>query len=259
VRAAKAAFRTWQDVPPVRRARPFFTLKHLMEQQFEALAQVLVQELGKTIADARAEMRRAIEEVECACGIPSLVKGDLHDTISPNIDLQVVYVPMGVFFMVPSFNFPALVPLEYYPYAVACGNTYVVKPSPLVPISQVRIFELIDQCGFPPGVLNLVHGDADVVSALMQHPHTQGFSFVGSTPVGKMLYAQAAANGKRPVRHRRQKPLRGHARRRSGPGRGGDPSSFFGAAVALPAGLDPGPGRPGLPAAVKNWSRRPRR
>jgi malonate-semialdehyde dehydrogenase (acetylating)/methylmalonate-semialdehyde dehydrogenase len=197
VRAAKAAFRTWQDVPPVRRARPFFTLKQLMEEQFEALAQVLVQELGKTIADARAEVRRAVEEVECACGIPSLIKGDLHDTISPNIDLQVVYVPRGVFFMVPSFNFPALVPLEYMPYAVACGNTYIVKPSPIVPISQVRIFELIEQCGFPPGVINLVHGDAEVVNALMQDPDTEGFSFVGSTPVGKMLYAQAAANGKR--------------------------------------------------------------
>jgi len=197
IRAANAAFKTWQDVPPVRRARLFFTLKQLMEEQFEALSQVLVQEMGKTIADARAEMRRAVEEVECACGIPSLIKGDLHDTISPNIDLDVVYVPRGVFFMVPSFNFPALVPLEYLPYAVACGNTYIVKPSPIVPISQVRIFELIDRCGFPPGVINLVHGDADVVNALMESPDTQGFSFVGSTPVGKMLYAKAAEYGKR--------------------------------------------------------------
>lgn len=197
IRAAKAAFKTWQDVPPVRRARLFFTLKQLMEEQFEALSQVLVQELGKTISDARAEMRRAVEEVECACGIPSLIKGDVHDTVSANIDLNVVYVPRGVFFMVPSFNFPALVPLEYMPYAVACGNTYIVKPSPIVPISQVRIFELIDQCGFPPGVINLVHGDADVVNALMESPDTEGFSFVGSTPVGKMLYAKAAEFGKR--------------------------------------------------------------
>jgi malonate-semialdehyde dehydrogenase (acetylating)/methylmalonate-semialdehyde dehydrogenase len=197
VQAAKAAFRTWQDVPPVRRARPFFILKQLMEEQAEALATVLVQELGKTLADARAEMRRAIEEVECACGIPSLIKGDLHDTISPDIDLQVVYVPRGVFFMVPSFNFPALVPLEYMPYAVACGNSYIVKPSPIVPISQVRIFELIDQCGFPPGVINLVHGDAEVVNLLLQHPDTEGFSFVGSTPVGRRLYARAASYGKR--------------------------------------------------------------
>lgn len=195
--AAGEAFKTWQEVPPVRRARLFFTLKQLMEEQFEALSQVLVQEMGKTIADARAEMRRAIEEVECASGIPSLMKGDLHDTVSPNIDIAVVYAPRGVFFMVPSFNFPALVPLEYMPYAVACGNTYIVKPSPIVPISQVRIFELIEQCGFPPGVINLVHGDADVVNALMESPTTEGFSFVGSTPVGKMLYARAAQYGKR--------------------------------------------------------------
>jgi len=197
IRAAKAAFKTWQEVPPVRRARLFFTLKQLMEEQSEALSKVLVQEMGKTIADARAELRRAIEEIECASGIPSLMKGDLHDTVSPDIDLNVVYVPRGVFFMVPSFNFPALVPLEYMPYAVACGNTYIVKPSPIVPISQVRIFELIERCGFPPGVVNLVHGDADVVDALMESPDTEGFSFVGSTPVGKMLYARAAQNGKR--------------------------------------------------------------
>jgi malonate-semialdehyde dehydrogenase (acetylating)/methylmalonate-semialdehyde dehydrogenase len=197
VRAAKAAFKTWQEVPPVRRARLFFTLKQLMEEQSEALSKVLVQEMGKTIADARAELRRAIEEIECASGIPSLMKGDLHDTVSPDIDLNVVYVPRGVFFMVPSFNFPALVPLEYMPYAVACGNTYIVKPSPIVPISQVRIFELIERCGFPPGVVNLVHGDADVVDALMESPDTEGFSFVGSTPVGKMLYDRAAQNGKR--------------------------------------------------------------
>ncbi len=197
IQVAKEAFRTWQYEPPVRRARPFFILKHLMEEHFESLARTLVQEMGKTISDARAEMRRAIEEVECACGIPTLMKGYLHDTISPNIDLDVLYVPLGVFFMVPSFNFPALVPLEYLPYAVACGNTYINKPSPIVPISQVRIFELIEQCGFPPGVINLVHGDADVVNTLMEHPDTQGFSFVGSTPVGKMLYAKAAALGKR--------------------------------------------------------------
>jgi malonate-semialdehyde dehydrogenase (acetylating)/methylmalonate-semialdehyde dehydrogenase len=197
VRVAKEAFQAWQYEPPVRRARPFFILKQLMEEHFEDLSRTLVQEMGKTISDARAEMRRAVEEVECACGIPSLMKGDLHDTVSPNIDLNVVYVPLGVFFMVPSFNFPALVPLEYMPYAVGCGNTYIDKPSPIVPITQVQIFELIDRCGFPPGVMNLVHGDADVVNALMEHPDTQGFSFVGSTPVGKMLYAKAAAHGKR--------------------------------------------------------------
>lgn len=197
VRVAQEAFRTWQKEPPVRRARPFFILKQLMEENLEDLSRTLVQEMGKTISDARAELRRAIEEVECACGIPSLTKGYVHDTVSPNIDLQLLNVPLGVFFMVPSFNFPTLVPLEYMPYAVACGDTYVTKPSSTVPISQVRVFELIDQCGFPPGVMNLVHGSHGVVDALMRHPDTQGFSFVGSSQVGRKLYAEAAALGKR--------------------------------------------------------------
>lgn len=197
VRVAQEAFGSWQKEPPVRRARPFFILKQLMEENLEDLARTLVQEMGKTISDARAELRRAIEEVECACGIPTLMKGYVHDTVSPSIDLQVLNVPMGVFFMVPSFNFPTLVPLEYMPYAVACGDTYVNKPSSTVPISQVRVFELIDRCGFPPGVMNLVHGSHGVVDALMKHPDTQGFSFVGSSPVGRKLYADAAALGKR--------------------------------------------------------------
>ncbi len=197
VRVAQAAFDAWQHEPPVRRARPFFRLKQLMEDHQEDLSRTLVQEMGKTISDARAELRRAIEEVECACGIPTLMQGRVHDSVATDIDLQVLNVPLGVFFMVPSFNFPALVPLEYMPYAVACGNAYVNKPSSIVPISQVRLFELIDQCGFPPGVMNLVHGSHDVVDALMQHPLTQGFSFVGSTPVGRKLYADAAALGKR--------------------------------------------------------------
>lgn len=197
VQIAQQAFQSWQREPPVRRARPFFILKQLMEEYLEELSRTLVQEMGKTIADARMELRRAIEEVECACGIPSLMKGYVHDTVSPNIDLTVTNVPMGVFFMVPSFNFPTLVPLEYMPYAVACGNTYVNKPSSTVPISQVKVFELIDRCGFPPGVINLVHGSHGVVDALMNHPLTQGFSFVGSSPVGRDLYARAAALGKR--------------------------------------------------------------
>ena len=197
VRVAQEAFESWRREPPVKRARPFFILKQLMEENLEELSRVLVHEMGKTISDARMELRRAIEEVECACGIPSLMKGYVHDTVSPNIDLTVTNVPMGVFFMVPSFNFPTLVPLEYMPYAVACGNTYVNKPSSTVPVSQVKVFELIDRCGFPPGVMNLVHGSHDVVDALMQHPLTQGFSFVGSSPVGAKLYADAAALGKR--------------------------------------------------------------
>ena len=149
------------------------------------------------LRDARAEMDRATDEIEAACAIPTATRGYHQENIGPDLDLKVTNVPRGVFFMVPSFNFPAMVPLEYLPYAVAAGCTYIDKPSPQVPITQTRIFELIDQCGFPPGVVNLVHGGADVVDRLLEHPDTEGFSFVGSTKVGAELYRRAGVLGKR--------------------------------------------------------------
>ena len=197
VTAAKDAFEIWRETPPAQRARYFFTLKNLMDKHFEDLSRTVVQEMGKTIDEARGELRRSIDEIECACGIPSMIKGYLAEDISSGIDLNAVYVPLGVFFMVPAYNFPALVPLEYMPYAVACGNTYIVKPSSDVPITQVKIFELIDQVGFPPGVINMVHGSREVVDNLLESPDTKGLSFVGSTPVGKMLYENAAKKNKR--------------------------------------------------------------
>jgi malonate-semialdehyde dehydrogenase (acetylating) / methylmalonate-semialdehyde dehydrogenase len=194
---AREAFAEWRHVSAVKRTRPFFHLKHLLEENKESLARSLVQEMGKNIASARGEMLRAMEEIEAACAIPTTTRGYHQENIGPSLDLKVTYVPRGVFFMVPSFNFPAMVPLEYLPYAVASGCTYINKPSSRVPITQMRIFELIDQCGFPPGVINLVNGGQQVVNALMEHPGTEGFSFVGSTPVGAELYAKAAALGKR--------------------------------------------------------------
>lgn len=196
-RIAREAFEEWRHVSAVKRTRPFFHLKHLLEENKESLARSLVQEMGKSIKDARTEMLRALEEVEAACSIPTTTRGYHQENIGPSLDLKVTYIPRGVFFMVPSFNFPAMVPLEYLPYAVASGCTYINKPSSRVPITQARIFELIDQCGFPPGVINMVHGGATVVNALMDHPLTEGFSFVGSTPVGAALYAKAASLGKR--------------------------------------------------------------
>lgn len=197
VTVAKEAFQEWKHTSVVKRTRPFFHLKYLLEEHQEDLARSLVQEMGKTIKDARAEMLRASEEIEAACAIPTTTRGYQQENIGPQLDLKVTYIPRGVFFMVPSFNFPAMVPLEYLPYAVAAGCTYINKPSSRVPITQVRIFELIDQCGFPPGVINLIHGGATVVNALMGHPDTEGFSFVGSTQVGAALYAKAASLGKR--------------------------------------------------------------
>jgi malonate-semialdehyde dehydrogenase (acetylating)/methylmalonate-semialdehyde dehydrogenase len=197
VEAAREAFEQWRHVSVVKRTRPFFHLKELMEEHKESLARTLVQEMGKSIGSSRAELLRAIEEIEAACHMPTMSRGYHHENIGPSLDMKVTFVPRGVFFMVPSFNFPAMVPLEYLPYAVAAGCGYVNKPSSRVPITQTRIFELIDQCGFPPGVINLVHGGRAVVGALMTHPDTEGFSFVGSTPVGAALYAQAASLGKR--------------------------------------------------------------
>lgn len=197
VAASLEAFEEWRHKSVVQRTRPFFRLKQLLEDNKEDLARTLVQEMGKTIKEARGEMLRAIEEIEAACAVPTTTRGYHQENIGPNLDLSVTYVPRGVFFMVPSFNFPAMVPLEYYPYAVAAGCAFVNKPSPQVPITQTRIFELIDECGFPPGVLNLVHGGKDVVYSLMEHPGTEGFSFVGSSKVGSELYAKAASLGKR--------------------------------------------------------------
>lgn len=197
IKIAKGAFEEWKVVPLNKRANYLFRLKHLMEDSFEEIAETVVQEMGKTINEARGEVRRGIEEIDCACGIPSLMKGYLWEDVSPGVDLQVALVPMGVFFMVPSYNFPALVPLEYMPYSVACGNTYIVKPSSEVPITQAKIFELIEKAGFPPGVVNMVHGSREVVDQLMISPDTIGFSFVGSTEVGKYLYEVSAKYGKR--------------------------------------------------------------
>ncbi len=197
IAAAQEAFPEWRETPPTRRIKYFFTLRNLMEENFEDLSRTLVEEMGKTIDEARGELRRSIEEVECACGIPSLMKGYVLDDISPGIELKALLEPLGVFCVVPPFNFPALVPLEYLPYAVATGNTYVVKPSIEVPITQVKIFELMDQAGFPPGVVNLVHGERDVVNTLLESPYIKGLSFVGSSPVAKLLYDKACQHGKR--------------------------------------------------------------
>ncbi len=197
VESAQKAFVEWKEIPPTRRTQYLFRLKDLLEQNFEDLSRTIVQEMGKTIDDARGEMTRTVEEVDCACGIPKLMQGYLAQNISPGIDLKAIYEPLGVFCMVPAYNFPALVPLEYLPYAVATGNTYIVKPSPEVPITQVKIFELMDRAGFPPGVVNLVHGGREVVSALLEAPEMKGVSFVGSTVVGKLLYEKAAQNGMR--------------------------------------------------------------
>ena len=197
VGAANAAFQDWRETPPYTRARYMFALRNLMEERFEDLARNIVREHGKIIDEARGEVRRGIENVEVAAGVPSLMMGYNMEDVAQGIDEECVYQPAGVFCCVAPFNFPLMVPLWFMPYAVACGNTYIIKPSEQCPMSQDLLFELLDEVDFPPGVINLVNGDKRAVDALLEHPDVVGLSFVGSTPVGKYLYAKAAENGKR--------------------------------------------------------------
>jgi malonate-semialdehyde dehydrogenase (acetylating)/methylmalonate-semialdehyde dehydrogenase len=165
-RAAHEAFASWRHVPPVERARDLFKLKFLLKEHFEELARTVTRENGKTLAEARGSVRRGVECVEVAAGAPSLLMGQALEDVAPGIDCEAVRQPIGVFAAVTPFNFPAMVPLWFYPFAVACGNTFVCKPSEQVPLSQQFIFELIEEAGFPPGVLNLVHGAREAVDAL---------------------------------------------------------------------------------------------
>lgn len=195
--SAREAFQEWREIPPFIRARYMFRLKNLMEEQFEELAQIIVKEHGKILDEARGEVRRGIENIEVAAGVPSLMMGYNTEDVSQGIDEICVYQPAGVFCCVTPFNFPSMVPLWFLPYAVACGNTYIVKPSELCPLSTSALFELYDEVDFPPGVVNLVNGDKRAVDVLLEHPDITGVSFVGSTPVGRYIYSKAAANDKR--------------------------------------------------------------
>jgi malonate-semialdehyde dehydrogenase (acetylating) / methylmalonate-semialdehyde dehydrogenase len=197
VAAAKDAFVTWREVPPVVRARYLFKLKGLMEDRFEDMARTIVQEHGKTIEDARGETRRAIENVEVAAGIPSLMMGYGLEDIARGLDAEAVRQPLGVFGIIGPFNFPLMVPMWFIPYAIATGNTIVIKPSEQVPLSQTLFVELAAEAGIPAGVINMVHGAKPAVDTLLNHPDVKGISFVGSSPVARYVYTQASANGKR--------------------------------------------------------------
>lgn len=197
VAAAHAAFPAWRQTPAIDRVQPFFRLKTLLEEAVEDLARSVTREHGKTLVEARGSVRRGIQMVETACGMPSLMLGDIAEDIAPGIDSQSIRRPMGVFACIAPFNFPAMVPMWFWPYAVAAGNTFIIKPSERVPLTQMMMFELIEKAGFPPGVMNMVHGGKAVVDGLCAHDGIQGVSFVGSTPVAKHVYTTAAAAGKR--------------------------------------------------------------
>ena len=197
VDAARAAFPAWSERPPLERARYPFKVKNIMEDHLEELAVILTDELGKVLPDARLEVRRGIEMVEVATGIPSLMMGQTLENVSRSVDSEALRQPIGVFCAITPFNFPNMVPLWFLPFAVACGNTFVLKPSEQVPLSQIRLFELLEEADFPPGVINLVNGSRDAVNALLDHPGIDGVSFVGAAATAKYVYSRAAERGKR--------------------------------------------------------------
>ena len=197
VQSAKTAFKSWRETPVIDRVQILFRLKTILEEHAEELAQLITLENGKTIGEARGDVRRGIQMVETACGMPMLLKGQVSEDIASGIDCHAIRRPMGVFAAITPFNFPAMVPFWFWPYAIAAGNTFVLKPSERVPLTQVRLFELIEKAGMPKGVLNLVQGGKETVNAILEHPDVAGVSFVGSTPVAKHVYQTATAHGKR--------------------------------------------------------------
>jgi malonate-semialdehyde dehydrogenase (acetylating)/methylmalonate-semialdehyde dehydrogenase len=197
VQAAAAAFPAWRRTPPGERIQYLFKLKTLLEEHIDELAAITTRENGKTFGESKAEIRRGIENVEVACGIPMMMQGHVLEDVTPGVDEMQIRQPLGVVAAITPFNFPGMIPFWFLPYAIACGNTLVLKPSERVPLTMHRAMELIEKTGIPKGVVNLVNGARDVVNALCDHPHVRAVSFVGSTPVAKHVYTRAAASGKR--------------------------------------------------------------
>src|SRR6516225_7400988 len=197
IEAAAAAYPDWRRTPPEDRIQPLFKLKQLLEDHIDDFGRLISQENGKTFAEAKAEMRRAIENVEVACGIPMMMQGYNLEDVARGIDEIMIRQPLGVVAAITPFNFPGMIPFWFLPYAIATGNTMVLKPSERVPLTMKRAFELLQQIGLPKGVINLVNGGKTAVDTLLDHPKVRAVSFVGSTPVARYIYARAASSGKR--------------------------------------------------------------
>ncbi len=198
-RAAAEAFPAWRRTPVQDRVQYLFTLRNLMRANHDEIARLITEECGKTFEEAKAEMVRAFENVEVAAGMPMMMKGEIVEDIAPGIDEMMIRQPVGVCATIAPFNFPGMIPFWYLPYALAAGNTYVIKPSEKVPMTMQFIFKLIEQVGFPKGVVNLVNGAKDTVDAILQHPTIRAITFVGSTNVAKYIYSQGALHGKRVI------------------------------------------------------------
>src|SRR5688500_12976454 len=197
VKAATSAFPGWRDTPPLRRARVMQKFLQLLQANQKELAGLVTEEHGKTLPDAMGSVQRGIEVVEFACGIPHLLKGEHSEDVGTGVDCHTVRQPVGVCAGITPFNFPVMVPLWMFPVAIACGNTFVLKPSEKVPSASMRMAELFKEAGLPDGVLNVVHGDKEAVDSILAHPGIATVSFVGSTPIAKYIYETCAKNGKR--------------------------------------------------------------
>ncbi|MBG4004685.1 CoA-acylating methylmalonate-semialdehyde dehydrogenase [Pseudomonas aeruginosa] len=195
--AARAAFPAWRNTPPAKRAQVLYRFKQLLEQNEARISKLISEEHGKTLEDAAGELKRGIENVEYACAAPEILKGEYSRNVGPNIDAWSDFQPIGVVAGITPFNFPAMVPLWMYPLAIACGNTFILKPSERDPSSTLLIAELFHEAGLPKGVLNVVHGDKEAVDGLLQAPEVKAISFVGSTPIAEYIYAEGTKRGKR--------------------------------------------------------------
>jgi malonate-semialdehyde dehydrogenase (acetylating)/methylmalonate-semialdehyde dehydrogenase len=197
VAAASAAFAAWRSAPPLRRARILMRFRELLEAHKKDLAKIVTEEHGKTLADAEGSITRGVEVVEFATGIPHLLKGEYSENVGSDVDAYSIRQPVGVCAGITPFNFPAMVPMWMFPVAIACGNTFILKPSERDPTTSLRLAELLAEAGLPSGVFNVVHGDKEAVDAILAHPGIKAVSFVGSTPIAKYIYETGAKNGKR--------------------------------------------------------------
>ena len=195
--AALNAFQSWRRVPPGERIQYLFKMKQIMEDNFDDIARTITMECGKTFNESRGEMTRAIENVEVACGIPLMMQGRVSEDIASGIDELMIRQPLGVCAAITPFNFPGMIPFWFLPYAIACGNTYIVKPSEKVPLTIQKMFQLFEELNLPAGVLNLVHGGKEAVDGILEHPTIKAISFVGSTEIARYVYGKGAMNGKR--------------------------------------------------------------
>ena len=197
VAAASEALNEWRHMPVMRRVQPLYKLKLLLEAHTEEIARLITLECGKSYAESVAEMQRGIENVETACATPTLMQSEFSENIASGIDEFMIRQPLGVCACISPFNFPGMIPFWFLPYAIACGNSFILKPSEKVPLTMMKVFELIDQLDLPAGLVNLVHGGKESVDSLLDHPEVRAISFVGSTSVAKYIYQRGAAQGKR--------------------------------------------------------------